>query len=144
MAKAGAGEPVKVRLVLTAPPKGAVFSLQGSDGAVEAQTVSTGEDLVFDLMLRVSLDSPAPRWLGDYVRGGQSDRFFYFASGSYAGEHHRSDGRRGKVGLWNIPEALVREAVATGGVLKAVTPGSDKHGLPACASVKAVWSVEAA
>ena len=143
MAKTQAGETVKLRLVLTAPPKGAVFSLQGKDGVVEAQTVSTGADLVFDLALRVSLDGPAPRWLGDYVRGGQADRFFYFASGSYAGEHHRADGRRGKVALWNIPEALLREAVATGGVLQAVTPGSDKHGLPACASVKSVWSVVA-
>jgi hypothetical protein len=141
MARAGTGEPVRIRLVLTAPPKGAVFSLQGKDGVVEAQTVSTGEDLVFDLSLRVSLDGPAPRWLGDYVRGGQTDRFFYFASGVYAGEAGRADGRRGKVALWNIPEDLVQKAVQTGGVLQAVTPGSDKHGLPACASVKAAWSV---
>jgi hypothetical protein len=141
MAKTQAGEPVKIRLVLTAPPRGAVFSLQGKDGIVEAQTRSTGADLTFDLMLRISFDGPQPRWLGDYVRGGQGDRCFYFASGIYAGEPGRADGRRGKVALWNIPEALVRQAVAAGAVLVATTPGADKHGLPACASVKAVWSV---
>ncbi|MDB5431374.1 MAG: hypothetical protein JWP35_2490 [Caulobacter sp.] len=141
MAKAQAGETVRLRLVLTAPPKGAVFSLQGKDGVVERQSVSTGADLVFDLVARVSLEGPAPRWLGDYVRGGQADRFFYFASGVYAGEPGRADGRRGKVALWNIPEALVHEAAKTGAVLQATTPGADKHGLPACASVKANWAL---
>ena len=135
------GEPVKLRLVLTAPPAGVMFALQGVGGVVEAATMCTGADLTFDLVLRVDLDGAAPRFLGDYARGGQEDRFFYFASGEQAGQPVVG-GRRGKVALGAIPEALVREAVRTGGLLRAVTPGTDKRGGAACASVKAVWTLE--
>ena len=43
MAKALAGEAVKVRLVLTAPPRGEMFSLEGRDGVVESPALFRAE-----------------------------------------------------------------------------------------------------
>lgn len=139
---AGAGEVVKLRLVLTAPPKGVTFSLEGKNRAVEKPVVSTGADLAFDLSLRVDMSGAEPRWLGDYARGGVSERFFYFCSGIYAGAHVVTDGRRGKAPLGSIPRDLLDRALKSGGTLVATTAGSDKHGKAACATIKnVVWTL---
>lgn len=137
-----AAETIAVRLVLTAPPPGVFFSLEGKGGLVEQAAVSTGADMAFDLTLRADLSGPEPRFLGDYVRGPPQQRFFYFRVGTLAGDHLSPWTRRGKIQLGAIPPGMAAEAVRTGRGLKATTAGADRKGEPACATVLTKWELD--
>ena len=134
---------VTIRIRLVAPPAGVMFSLQEGDVTPVGAVWSTGADLAFDVPVRVAEGPKGLRFLGPYVRAEGQRRFVYYRSGQSAGQHDTTWSRRGKVFLTDIPEVLVREAVATGRPLEAAFAGTAKDGGPSCAAVRptAGWSL---
>jgi hypothetical protein len=131
-----------LRVTLIAPPAGVWFSLQEGDATPVQQVICTGADLTFDIPVRVAEGPKGLRFLGPYVRAEGQRRFVYYRSGRLAGQHDTPWTRRGKVFLTDIPEALVREAAASGRPLAASFPGTAKDGGPSCATVRPLdgWS----
>lgn len=135
---------VTVRIRLVAPPAGVLFSLQEGDATPVGAVWSTGADLVFDAPVRVAEGPKGLRFLGPYVRAEGPRRFLYYRSGEAAGQHGTVWNRRGKVFLTDIPEALARDAMATGRLLTAAFPGTAKDGGPSCATVQPLdsWALD--
>lgn len=137
------GGPVRLRIVVEAPPKGVVFSLQDVDNAPVDARASDGNDLAFELELRCDLSSGRPNFLGPFARGDPTDRFVYIASGSQAGQTGACWDRRAKVKLAGVSADQAAQALK-GGVLSARIPGRMRDGGPVCAGLAplAGWSVE--
>lgn len=137
------GEPLKLRIVVQAPPAGVVFSLQDADNTPVDPREADGGDLVFDLEVRCDLSGARPNFLGPFARGTPSDRFVYVAAGAQAGQSEICWDRRAKVRLDSIGAERARMAVQQDGVLSVRIPGRMKDGGPVCASVKPVkdWSI---
>src|SRR3954469_23120959 len=74
-----------LRLTLTRPPKGVQFCLQSGRSDLVGLTVSTGNDISFDLSVRVTDPAGAggePRFLGPFTQGPPDRRFVYVCSGT--------------------------------------------------------------
>jgi hypothetical protein len=127
---------ITLRLTLVAPPKGVLFSLCDADNARVDPMMSDGSDLSLDVTVRLGEGPDGPRWLGPFVRREGPRRFVYFTSGGYAIGSREPFSRRGKVWLDDLAPDLAIRAATAGQVVEARMAGSDKHGMPACASMK--------
>ena len=136
---------IKLRLTLVAPPRGVVFSLCDADNARVDPVLSDGSDLSLDVSVRLAEGPDGLRWLGPFVRREGPRRFVYFASGGQAIGSGAPFSRRGKVWLDDLAPDLAMRAAAAGQVVEARMAGSDRHGMPACASMKLLepWRVTA-
>lgn len=121
------GQEITLRLTVPDPVAGVVYSLQDKAGApVDATTAGTAP-LSFDVPVRVA---DGPRFLGPFVRSeGPQRRFVYIL---IQGPGYI---RRAKVDIHDIPAQLLAQALA-GRLLEATLPGRDRHGLPACATLR--------
>lgn len=103
-----------------------------------AQSVSTGEDISFDLTVRVKStgEGDPPRFLGPFTQGPPDKRFVYVCSGTLAGQQASCWTRRAKVPLAAISWPLVHKALKTAGTrLEACFDGTARDGGPVCAAV---------
>lgn len=123
-----------LRVVVTSPPPGVLFCVQGKPGEFLSAVRSTGSDLRFDVSVR-AIPSDPPRLLGTVVQGPPAARFLYISSGTLAGDVDTPCTRRAKVPLGGISQALIAERAA-GLRLTATIAGRARDGGPACASVK--------
>lgn len=121
-----------LRLVLTAPPPGVLFSLQDKDGSPVDAVMSDGLDLAFDIPVDVADGDGGPRYFGPFVRANSGEKFVYIASGGQAGQKNTEWTRRLKVMLASIPADLA----ANGGRIEARIPGTMKDGGPVCAAYR--------
>jgi len=124
---------ITLRLVLEKPPAGVDFALQEGRGhpctTVQTQR-STGRDLKFEFPVTVKTGKTgAPDFAGPFVQGSAGERFFYINIGASAGQIDTVWSRRLKVPLYLIGW----EAIASGKILGATIPGTDKNGGPSCA-----------
>jgi hypothetical protein len=127
-----------LRIILVQPPTGVDFALQKGKGSnyepVQKQR-SQGGDLVFEFqpLIKNSSEPDGPSSLtGPFVQGPPGQRFVYLDIGTYAGDSNSSWSRRLKIPL----DTITAEMIIKGGVLEARVPGRDRHGDPACATVK--------
>ena len=136
------GEPLRLRVVVRAPPPGVAASLQGEGGAPVQVQASQGEDLSFELTVRCDLSEAAPNFLGEFVRGPKDDRFVHLAWGRQAGQADSCWDRRAKVRLGGIDADVARRATQAGAPLTLEMAGVGKDGGPVCASFKPLkdWS----
>ena len=130
-----AKRPLLLRLTLTAPPAGVLFSLQDKSNAPVDAALADGCELSLDLSVDVSEADGGLRFTGPFVRIGFGRKFVYFCSGTIAGRAGSPWTRRGKVMLDSLPPDLVRAALAAGARLEARIDGCAKDGGPACAAV---------
>lgn len=142
----GGGE-IVLRIILVAPPTGALFCLQrGKDDLVHAVR-STGRNLAFDFPVKLRGRDGAPDFGGPFVQGRPGARFIYVNSGKRAGEADSTCDRRAKVPLSGITRVLIEQVRSTThSVLEARIAGTAKDGGPACASVALVdgsWHIAA-
>ena len=138
---------IPLRITLVAPPRGVLFCLQGRGREPVGQTLSKGEDLVFDLAVRADESGAQPRFLGPFTQGPPAQRFIYVCSGTMAGEAGSCWTRRAKVPLSGISHELLKDWRASAAArLEARIRGTAKDGGPACASVEILggWCVSAA
>lgn len=127
-----------LRITLAGPPHGVLFCLQAGMGELIGQQRSTGEDLIFDFVIRVAEAGTGgmPRFLGHFVQGPPSARFVYICSGTYAGESDSSWSRRAKIPLYGITAELVEQMRKTpSSRLEVRINGKARDGGPACATV---------
>ena len=116
------GQPVRLRIVLVAPPAGVAFALQRGKAELVNRTISTGADLTFELTIeRIETHD----FRGPFVQGKRGDRFVYVCSGSLAHQPESSWTRRLKVKLAGAP--LTDK-------LEARLEGTARDGGPACAT----------
>jgi len=93
-----------------------------------------GEPLAFDFQVRVG---PGPKFFGDQVRReGPSRRFVYVRVGQYAGDPASPWSRRMKIDIHDIGQDLLDRAAKSGGLIETTVIGTDKDGIPACATVR--------
>lgn len=136
-----------LRITLLQPPPGVRFCLQRGRDERVGQTDSSGQDISFDLSVRVkSLDGGSPpRLLGPFTQGPPTGRFVYVCSGTLAGQTDSPWSRRAKVGLTRITPALIEEALKNpGSKLEARFHGMAGDGGPSCATVRLIdggWRV---
>lgn len=127
----GAG--ITLRLTIRDPVPGVAYSLQDRKSAPVRPVVAGHAPLSFDVPVRVAA---GPRFLGDFVRSeGPTRRFVYIAVGRQAGDTASTWDRRAKIDIGSLPADLLDTALA-GEALEAELPGRDKHGGPACATLR--------
>ncbi len=138
-----AEQTLTLRIILTAPPAGVLFSLQEGDATPVGAVRSDGGDLAFEVTVRVGEGPAGPRFLGPFVRREGDRRFVYIRVGKPAGDHASPWERRIKVFITDIPADLVRVVAASGARLEASFPGTMKDGSPVCATVKPIggWKI---
>jgi len=129
------GLPLHLRITLTAPLAGVLYSLQKDDAPLDP-VLSDGRDLSLDVTVSFVEDARGVRYLGPFVKNQGGRRFVYFRVGTSAGQHDSPWSRRGKVWFEDLPVDLAREAAATGRRLEARFPGVAKDGGPSCATVR--------
>jgi hypothetical protein len=124
-----------IRLIVIKPPPGVEFCLQAKRNELLEQVRSTGEDITFDLTVRV-VDSLPLNFLGPLTQGPPARRFLYVCSGTSAGQFGSCWTRRAKIPLTGITRELVAQVRANSGSrLEARVQGTGKDGGPACATV---------
>lgn len=131
------GQPLHLRITLVAPLAGVMYSLQRDEMPVD-QVLSDGGDLSLDVTVSFVEDGKGVRYLGPFVKNQGGRRFVYFRVGTSAGQHDSAWTRRGKVWFEDLPDALAREAAATGRRLEARFPGIARDGGPSCATVRPI------
>jgi hypothetical protein len=138
---------IRLRITLVKPPQGVRFGLQKGKTEIVSVTQSTGEDLAFDLTLRVK-ERPdgRPNFLGPFAQGTPDVRFVYVNAGTSAGQAGSPWTRRLKVQLAGISWPQIEVALADpGAVLAARVAGTARDGGPACATVPLLdggWRVQ--
>lgn len=126
---------VPIRLVLVRPPQGVEFCLQRKTDEKLQHTRSDGDDITFELSVRVAQISP-PRFLGPFTQGPVHQRFVYVCCGTSAGQFESPWTRRAKIQLGGItPELLEQARAHPGSWLEARYEGTAKDGSPSCATV---------
>jgi hypothetical protein len=128
---------VPMRIVVVSPPKGVMFALQRGRDALEAMTVSTGDDLRFDFTILVDRDAQGLiRFTGEFAQGPKGGKFVYVNSGTLAGQSGSCWTRRAKVGLETLTWAdATRVAAEPGAFFQSRFAGVGRDGGPACATV---------
>lgn len=127
-----------LRITLVHPPRDVVFCLQRGRTEIVSPVRATGEDLSFDLTVRVRDGRPdgLPNFLGPFTQGPPAGRFVYVNSGTSAGDVASRWTRRAKIQLSGITWPLIEEALAApDAVLEARIAGTSRDGGPACATV---------
>lgn len=127
-----------LRITLVQPPAGVTFCLQRGQAELVSAVRSGGEDLSFDLDVRVGdpLPDGRPSFLGPFTQGPREARFVYVSSGIRAGEAGSGWDRRAKVPLSGISWDLIEEALASpGAFLEARIQGTSRDGGPVCATI---------
>ena len=141
---------LRLRVTVVRPPAGVQLCLQRGQSEHVSPSLSTGEDVSFELAVRVKEAGPPgepPRFLGPFVQGPTGARFVYVCVGTLAGQADSPWTRRAKVPLTGMTWETIREALNAGGgggaVLEARYDGTARDGTPACASVKLLdgWRV---
>jgi len=152
--KARTEQRVRLRVICVAPPRperfGAVFGLQDNSTTQEwvihpGQAQSNG-DIHFECECRVRPNERTgkPNFLGPFMHGGSTERFFYLSwrpTGWCPGQPDPPCPawvRRIKVHLSAITWTQIDQALRTRGVLQATVPGTGRDGGPSCASVPLV------
>jgi hypothetical protein len=126
---------IALRITLVDPPLDVAFAMQHGRDQLHEVTRSSGAPLSFDFTVRVRAASPLV-FLGPFTQGPPASRFVYVSSGTYAGDKVSCWGRRAKIPLAGITDALVRELEKTkGAVLEARIAGKSRDGGPTCATV---------
>ncbi len=126
-----------LRITLVQPARDVLFCLQRGKAEIVSPVRATGDDLSFELSLRVG-ERPdgLPNFLGPFAQGTPSSRFVYVNSGTCAGETDSRWTRRAKVPLSAITWPMIEEVlVAPDRILEARIAGTAKDGGPACATV---------
>ena len=126
-----------VRITLVRPPRDVTFCLQKGKAERVSSVHTTGDDITFDLSVRVS-ERPdgSPNLLGPFAQGPPTGRFVYVNSGTSAGEADSPWTRRAKVPLSDITWEMIAEALASpDAVVAARIAGTARDGGPACATV---------
>ena len=131
------GQTLNLRITLVAPLAGVLYALQDGEAPV-GHVMADGGDLSLEVTVRFVEDPKGVRYLGPFVKNQGGRRFVYFRVGTCAGQHDSPWTRRGKVWFEDLPEALAREAAATGRRLEARFPGLAKDGTPSCATVRPI------
>ncbi|MEO5763007.1 MAG: DUF5990 family protein [Vicinamibacteria bacterium] len=135
------------RIVVVDPPTGVVFALQrgkGNQGRPVMALKADGRDLAFDFEISVVVTRGAAQYSGDFVQGKPGERFVYINSGTLAGHHESHWTRRAKIGLESLSASLIRDAVASQGVIEARFLGTGRDGGPSCATVPLIeggWTI---
>jgi hypothetical protein len=127
-----------LRVTLVQPPAGVTFCLQRGKAELVSAVRSEGDDLSFDLGVRVGdpLPDGRPSFLGPFTQGPREARFVYVSSGVRAGEAGSGWDRRAKVPLSGISWTMIEETLAApGAVLEARILGTSRDGGPVCATV---------
>jgi len=138
---------IPLRITLVHPPRDVVFCLQRGQGEIVSPVRAKGDDLSFELSVRVRDGRPdgLPNFLGPFTQGPPTGRFVYVNSGARAGQAGSCWTRRAKVPLSGITWPLIEETLATpDAVLEARITGTSKDGGPACATVpllEAGWRI---
>ena len=125
-----------LQITLAAPPAGVMFSLQTDKGEPVGPILSDGGDVTLEVRVQFVEDDKGVRYLGPFVKNQGGRRFVYYCVGTSAGQHGSCWTRRGKVWFEDLPDALAREAVATGRTVAATFPGKAGDGGPSCATVR--------
>jgi hypothetical protein len=126
-----------LRITLLQPPRDVVFCLQSGKTEIVSQVRSVGDDLSFDLSLRLG-ERPdgLPNFLGPFAQGPPAGRFVYVNSGTSAGEAGSRWTRRAKIPLSAITWPMIEEVLAAPDrILEACIAGTARDGGPACATV---------
>lgn len=126
-----------LRITLLQPPRDVVFCLQRGKTEIVSQVRSVGDDLSFDLSLRLG-ERPGglPNFLGPFAQGPPAGRFVYVNSGTSAGQPGSCWTRRAKIPLSAITWPMIEEVLAASDrILEARIAGTAKDGGPACATV---------
>jgi hypothetical protein len=126
-----------LRITLVQPPRDVVFCLQSGKTEIVSPVRSTGDDLSFDLSVRVG-ERPdgQPNLLGAFAQGPPAGRFVYVNSGTSAGQAGSRWTRRAKIHLSAITWPMIEETLtAPDNVLEARIAGTGKDGGPACATI---------
>jgi len=129
---------LSLRVTIVRPPAGVQFCIQGRNrDELVGRAVSAGDDLSFDLDIRVAHGkSGPPRFLGPFTHGTPEERFLYVCVGTLAGQPDSCWTRRAKVPLSVITRKLIEQARRTVAArLEARLWGAAKDGGPVCASV---------
>jgi hypothetical protein len=131
---------ITLRLTIGDPVPGVAYSLQNKKSDPVRMVVAGDRSLSFDVPVNIA---PGPRFLGEFVRSqGPTRRFIYIAIGEQAGDFSSLWNRRAKIDVHDLPAELLEKALA-GSVVEACLPGRDKHGGPACATLRPLlpWKV---
>lgn len=136
-----------IRIVFVSPPPGILYCLQRTSRADCVDHMrSTGDDLVFDLTVRVSDSEEPPDFRGAFIQGPRGERHVAVLIGTLAGDAGSCWTRAAKVRLAGITRALVEEALQNSqSVLTGRFAGTAPKGGPACATLKAAtdgWTCE--
>src|SRR5262245_62057423 len=128
---------LRLRIVVVDPPAGVLFALRRGKDERVAPTLATGDDLAFDLTVRVRPEEVGPpNLLGPFVQGPRGQRHLSLYSGTLAGQTDSCWTRGAKIGLQQITWDLIHQVEATPDtVLEARIAGKARDGGPACASV---------
>ncbi len=128
---------LKLRIVVVDPPAGVVFALRRGTQELVSPTMATGDDLAFDLTVRVRPEGDGPpNLLGPFVYGPRGQRSIGLMAGTLAGQTDSCWTRRAKIKLQAITWDLIQQVEAVpDGVLAARIAGRARLGGPACASV---------
>jgi hypothetical protein len=128
---------IRLRIVIIKPPAGVMFALQRGKAELVSQTIATGADLSFELVVRAgSAGDGSPNFLGPFVQGPCGGRFVYVNSGTLAGQTDSCWTRRAKIHLQGITWDLIKRAAAKrSAVLEAKMAGTGRDGGPSCATV---------
>lgn len=138
-ASAAAECQVLLRITVLRPPAGVQLCLQSGKADLVSPTVPAGEDVSFDLAVRVKDPGGKglpPRFLGPFTQGPPEARFVYVCVGTLAGQASSCWTRRAKVPLAGLTWPLVREAMKHPAArLEARYHGTLADGSPSCATV---------
>lgn len=128
---------LNLRIVVVDPPAGVVFALRRGKQELVSPTMATGDDLAFDLTIRIRPEGDGPpNLLGPFVYGPRGQRSIALMSGALAGQTDSCWTRGAKIKLQAITWDLIQQVEATpDGVLAARIAGKARDGGPACASV---------
>lgn len=127
-----------LRIVLNEPPAGVLFALQRRRDERVSPLRSTGNDLSFELIIRIKGDPEIdpPRFLGEFVQGPTGGKFIYVNSGSMAGDPVSPWTRRAKIHLSSLTWTdLLAAWKQPKKILEARILGTGRDGGPCCATV---------
>lgn len=137
---------VRFRIVVEKPVPGVELRLQrGRDELIEPKA-RTAKSATFEFTLDVVTKPGGAMTLrGAEAQGPPAERFVYINAGTYAGDANSPWGRRAKVPLKSVTQALITKALASSrSVIVGSIAGTAKDGGPAAATVPLLdgWSVK--
>ncbi|MBX3063057.1 MAG: hypothetical protein KF726_08780 [Anaerolineae bacterium] len=123
---------VSIRVICINPPLSATteFGLQDKSGAVSKGETRSDGALVFDVVLKISIESDKVGITGEFAHGSPKARFLYLTLRAMDADGKSQIVKRIKIQLGSISAAQIEEVMSSDAVLQVAVDGRGAATVP--------------